>query len=124
MVLFFYDQPLLDLFDTEEFGAVVVRTLATATGLVLSVPITTGIAALTLPLGTWSAPAAATDVQSEGRMRASLEPWPLVMDSGFALLRWGRATGQGVAGNIRERGREGRSACSWPWRGSRVLARP
>ena len=44
----FYDRPLLDLVTTEEFGSEIVRTLASAIGLVLSVPITTGIAALTL----------------------------------------------------------------------------
>lgn len=48
MLLHFYDRPLLDLLGTEEFAAEIVQTLATATGLVLSVPITTGIAALTI----------------------------------------------------------------------------
>lgn len=44
----FYNRPLLELITTEEFGAEIVRTLASAIGLVLSVPITTGIAAMTL----------------------------------------------------------------------------
>ena len=48
MLLHFYDRPVLDLFATEEFATEIVRTLASAIGLVLSVPITTGIAALTL----------------------------------------------------------------------------
>ncbi|MFZ1410068.1 MAG: YibE/F family protein [Micropruina sp.] len=48
MLLHFYDRPILDLLATEEFATEIVRTLASAIGLVLSVPITTGIAALTL----------------------------------------------------------------------------
>lgn len=48
LLLQFYERPLLELLATEQFGAEIVRTLATAIGLVLSVPITTGIAALTL----------------------------------------------------------------------------
>lgn len=52
MLLYFYDQPLVDLLATEQFGTEVLRTLASATGLVLAVPITTGIAALTLKPGT------------------------------------------------------------------------
>ncbi|WP_232679302.1 YibE/F family protein [Nocardioides sp. R-C-SC26] len=49
MVLSLYDRPLLDLLATEEIGQEVVRTLATSIGLVLAVPLTTAIAAATLP---------------------------------------------------------------------------
>lgn len=48
LLLQFYQRPLLELVTTEQFGAEIVRTLASAIGLVLAVPITTGIAALTL----------------------------------------------------------------------------
>lgn len=48
MLIQFYNRPLLELITTEQFGAEIVRTLASAIGLVLSVPITTGIAAMTL----------------------------------------------------------------------------
>lgn len=48
MLVSLYDRPLLDLLVDEQFGEEVVRTLASATGLVLAVPITTAIAALTV----------------------------------------------------------------------------
>ncbi|MGA8255472.1 MAG: YibE/F family protein [Nocardioides sp.] len=56
MLLSLYDLPILDLLATEEIGQEVVRTLATSIGLVLAVPLTTLIAAVTLPPA--SAPAA------------------------------------------------------------------
>lgn len=56
----FYNRPLLELVTTEQFGAEIVRTLASAIGLVLSVPLTTGIAALTL------GPASLTRVEEQG----------------------------------------------------------
>jgi uncharacterized membrane protein len=56
LLLFLYDQPLLDQVGTEHIGAEVVRTLASAIGLVLAVPVTTAIAALTVaPASTLSA---------------------------------------------------------------------
>lgn len=48
LLISFHNRPLLELVTTEQFGAEIVRTLASAIGLVLAVPITTGIAALTL----------------------------------------------------------------------------
>jgi uncharacterized membrane protein len=52
LVLFLYDLPLLDLLGTEDIAAEVVRTLASAIGLVLAVPVTTAIAAVTVAPGT------------------------------------------------------------------------
>jgi uncharacterized membrane protein len=49
MLLQLYGLPLTELLATEEMGQEVVRTLASATALVLAVPVTTGIAALTVP---------------------------------------------------------------------------
>lgn len=48
LVMLFNDRPVLDLLTTETFGGEVLRTLASATGLVLTVPITTALAALTV----------------------------------------------------------------------------
>jgi uncharacterized membrane protein len=48
LVLYLYQRPVLDLLGTEEIAAEVVRTLASSIGLVLAVPITTAIAALTV----------------------------------------------------------------------------
>ena len=48
LLLFLYQRPAGDLLTTEEIATEVVTTLATAIGLVLSVPITTAIAALTV----------------------------------------------------------------------------
>jgi uncharacterized membrane protein len=49
MVIQLYGLPLTELLATEEVGQEVVRTLASSTALVLAVPLTTGIAALTVP---------------------------------------------------------------------------
>lgn len=57
LLVYFYDRPAIDLLSTEQFGREALRTLAAATGLVLSVPITTAIAALTLKPATSEAPA-------------------------------------------------------------------
>ncbi|HWJ10701.1 MAG TPA: YibE/F family protein [Nocardioides sp.] len=46
MVLRVYDRPLLDLLSTEQLAEEVVRTLVTSVGLVLAVPVTTGLATL------------------------------------------------------------------------------
>ena len=46
LLTLFYNRPIYDLLDTEQFGGEVLRTLASATGLVLSVPITTGLSVL------------------------------------------------------------------------------
>jgi hypothetical protein len=48
MLLFLYERPVLDLLQTESLSEEVVRTLASAIGLVLAVPVTTAIAALTV----------------------------------------------------------------------------
>ena len=48
LMLFLYDQPLLDLLGQEDIAAELVRTLASAIGLVLAVPVTTAIAVLTV----------------------------------------------------------------------------
>ena len=48
LVVQLYDRPLLDLVGTEEIAEEVVRTLASSIGLVLAVPITTAVAALTV----------------------------------------------------------------------------
>lgn len=46
LLLRVYDRPLLDLLSTEQLAEEVVRTLVTSIGLVLAVPVTTGLAAL------------------------------------------------------------------------------
>ena len=43
-LLFLYDRPVLDLLQTESIAEEIVRTLASAIGLVLAVPATTAIA--------------------------------------------------------------------------------
>ncbi|MBC9823488.1 YibE/F family protein [Terrabacter sp. MAHUQ-38] len=57
LLLFLYDRPVLDLLQTESLSEEIVRTLASAIGLVLAVPATTAIAALTV--GSAKAPKAA-----------------------------------------------------------------
>jgi uncharacterized membrane protein len=49
MLIRIYDRPLLEVLGTEEIATEVVRTLTTAIGLVLAVPITTAIAAALTP---------------------------------------------------------------------------
>jgi uncharacterized membrane protein len=49
LVLQLYDRPLVDLLGTEEIATEVVRSLVSSIGLVLAVPLTTAIAALTVP---------------------------------------------------------------------------
>lgn len=48
LLLSLYDQPLHLLLSTEEFSEEIIRTLGSGIGLVLSVPLTTGVAALTV----------------------------------------------------------------------------
>ena len=55
LLLFLYERPVLDLLQTESMSEEIVRTLASAIGLVLAVPVTTAIAALTV--GAAKAPA-------------------------------------------------------------------
>ncbi len=55
MLLQVYGRPLIDLLSTEQLAEEVVRTLTTSIGLVLAVPLTTGLAALV------AAPRSATD---------------------------------------------------------------
>ncbi|MCW2808583.1 MAG: putative rane protein, partial [Marmoricola sp.] len=56
LLLSLYDRPLLELFSSEPISEEIVRTLASAIGLVLAVPITTAIAASVVEAGA-SAPA-------------------------------------------------------------------
>lgn len=51
LLLFLYERPILDLLQTESMSEEIVRTLASAIGLVLAVPATTAIAALTVSGG-------------------------------------------------------------------------
>lgn len=51
LVLQLYDRPILDLLGTEEISMEIVRSLVSSIGLVLAVPLTTAIAALTVPGG-------------------------------------------------------------------------
>jgi uncharacterized membrane protein len=46
LLIYLYDRPMLDLLGTEDIADEVVRTLCSAVGLVLAVPVTTAIAAL------------------------------------------------------------------------------
>lgn len=48
LLLFLYDRPVLDLLSTEDIAEEVIRTLASAIGLVLAVPVTTAIAVATV----------------------------------------------------------------------------
>ena len=48
LLLYFTDRSAVALLNAEMFAGEIVRTLGSAIGLVLSVPITTGIAALTV----------------------------------------------------------------------------
>ena len=48
LLLSLYDQPLNLLLSTEQFSEEIIRTLGSGIGLVLSVPLTTGVAALTV----------------------------------------------------------------------------
>lgn len=48
MLVLIYERPLLDLLQSEAMGQEIVRTLASAIGLVLAVPATTAIAAMTV----------------------------------------------------------------------------
>ena len=49
LVVSLYDRPLVDLAGTEEIGTEIVRSLTSSIGLVLAMPLTTAIAALTVP---------------------------------------------------------------------------
>jgi uncharacterized membrane protein len=57
LLLYLYDRPILDLLGTEDIATEAVRTLCSALGLVLAVPITTGIAAATVSGPSQSPPA-------------------------------------------------------------------
>ncbi len=48
MLLYFYDRPMLSVLSTEDIATEVLRILASGIGLVLAVPLTTAIAALTV----------------------------------------------------------------------------
>lgn len=62
MLLFLYERPVFDLLQTEPLAEEIIRTLASAIGLVLAVPATTAIAALTVsgPVGALPTTAVAT----------------------------------------------------------------
>lgn len=64
LLLRVYDRPLLDLLSTEQLAEEVVRTLVTSIGLVLAVPVTTGLAALI---------AAPRDRDEPGQMEESVQ---------------------------------------------------
>ncbi len=48
LLLFLYERPVLEMLQTESLSEEIVRTLASAIGLVLAVPVTTAVAALTV----------------------------------------------------------------------------
>jgi uncharacterized membrane protein len=56
LVVSLYDRPLLDLAGTEEIATEIIRSLTSSIGLVLAVPLTTVIAALTVPGPSGAAP--------------------------------------------------------------------
>ncbi len=58
LLLFLYERPVLEMLQTESLSEEIVRTLASAIGLVLAVPVTTAIAALTVGAARTSAPPA------------------------------------------------------------------
>ena len=60
VLLSLYSQPLDLLLSTEPFAEEIVRTLGPGIGLVLSVPLTTGVAALTVGSAVAAASASAT----------------------------------------------------------------
>jgi uncharacterized membrane protein len=77
LLLFLYERPVLDLIQTESLSEEIVRTLASAIGLVLAVPVTTAIAALTV-----------------GGAKVSADPEPVSSDDG-ARPDVGEAVGTG-----------------------------
>ena len=56
LLLFLYERPVLDMLQTESLSEEIVRTLASAIGLVLAVPVTTAVAALTVGAARTPAP--------------------------------------------------------------------
>jgi uncharacterized membrane protein len=72
MLLFLYERPVLELLQTESLAEEIVRTLASAVGLVLAVPATTAIAALTVsgPQSPHPAPAGPPSVAAVPATRA------------------------------------------------------
>jgi uncharacterized membrane protein len=56
MVVSLFDRPLLDLAETDEIATEIVRSLTSSIGLVLAVPLTPAIAALTVPGPSAAAP--------------------------------------------------------------------
>jgi hypothetical protein len=84
LLLFLYERPVLDMLQTESLSEEIVRTLASAIGLVLAVPVTTLIAALTV--GAAKAPAADVPAgpydDSGGRGRVPVAPSPNRLHAG------------------------------------------
>ncbi|KRC90099.1 hypothetical protein ASE25_11465 [Terrabacter sp. Root85] len=64
LLLFLYERPVLEMLQTESLSEEIVRTLASAIGLVLAVPVTTAVAALTVGAARTRAP-----VDGDGRGR-------------------------------------------------------
>ena len=56
LLLFLYERPVLEMLQTESLSEEIVRTLASAIGLVLAVPVTTAVAALTVGAARTRAP--------------------------------------------------------------------
>ncbi|WP_147066558.1 YibE/F family protein [Terrabacter aerolatus] len=61
LLIFLYDRPVLEMLQTESLSEEIVRTLSSAIGLVLAVPVTTAIAALTVGGASVATPAAAPE---------------------------------------------------------------
>jgi uncharacterized membrane protein len=49
LIIDLYNRPLLDLVGTEQIAEEIVRSLVSAIGLVLAVPLTTAVATMTVP---------------------------------------------------------------------------
>ena len=77
MLLFLYERPVLDLIQTESLSEEIVRTLASAIGLVLAVPVTTAIAVLTVG-GAKASPAPRQDPADEASRRPAAPRTPQV----------------------------------------------
>ncbi len=76
LLLSLYDQPLNLLLSTEQFSEEIIRTLGSGIGLVLSVPLTTGVAALTVAgSGVVKAPDPARPLSNASQSETSSGCW-------------------------------------------------
>lgn len=66
ILLYLYNRPVLSLLTQEDIAIEIVRTLAGSIGLVLSVPITTAVAALFVPATPMLSPSRGRDPRNEG----------------------------------------------------------